>query len=161
VSASLHKTLDEWQPGFELVGFGDELLDALLADGERGVRKFARVFLDLHAFQQAFQSVVSVGQARCQHRRHHFLEDFLRFEGYGSVSINAGTITATKGMDGVVKYGALVDDPDENLLVRLDSLGNLDINPTEFPGTDVQLVGISGIDTQAELAVLMSRVMVG
>ena len=60
---SLHKTLDEWQPGFELVGFGDELLDALLADGERGVRKFARVFLDLHAFQQAFQSVVSVGQA--------------------------------------------------------------------------------------------------
>ena len=45
---SLHKTLDEWQPGFELVGFGDELLDALLADGERGVRKFARVFLDLH-----------------------------------------------------------------------------------------------------------------
>ena len=34
VSDSLHKTLDEWQPGFELVGFGDELLDALLADGE-------------------------------------------------------------------------------------------------------------------------------
>ena len=37
VSDSLHKTLDEWQPGFELVGFGDELLDALLADGERSV----------------------------------------------------------------------------------------------------------------------------
>jgi hypothetical protein len=35
VSDSLHKTLNEWQPGFELVGFGDELLDALLADGER------------------------------------------------------------------------------------------------------------------------------
>ena len=77
---SLHKTLNEWQPGFELVGFGDELLDALLADGERGVRKFARVFLGFHAFQQALQSVVSVGQARRQDRRHHFLEDFMRFE---------------------------------------------------------------------------------
>ena len=51
VHDSLHKTLDEWQPGFELVGFGDEPLDALLADSELCARKFARVFLGLHEFQ--------------------------------------------------------------------------------------------------------------
>ena len=94
VSDSLHKTLDEWQPGFELVGFGDELLDALLANGERGVRKFARVFLGFHAFQQALQSVVSVGQARRQYRRHHFLEDFLRFESSLPVIAPVGVFAA-------------------------------------------------------------------
>jgi Ca2+-binding RTX toxin-like protein len=89
-------------------------------------------------------------------------EDFLRFEGYGSVSvsINAGAITATKGIDGVISYGAPVGNPDGTLMVRLDGVGNLDID-TATPGVDVQLVGLSGIDTQAELAALMSRVMVG
>ena len=41
VHDSLHQTLDQWQPGFEMVGFGDELLDALLADGELRPREFA------------------------------------------------------------------------------------------------------------------------
>ena len=41
VPDSLHQTFDQWQPGFEMVGFGDELLDALLADGELRPREFA------------------------------------------------------------------------------------------------------------------------
>jgi hypothetical protein len=76
------------------------------------------------------------------------------------VSINAGVITATKGMDGVISYGAPVGNPDGTLMIGLDGVGNLDID-TATPGVDVQLVGLSGIDTQAELAALMSRVMVG
>jgi Ca2+-binding RTX toxin-like protein len=89
-------------------------------------------------------------------------EDFLRFEGYGSVSvsINAGSITATKGQDGVVTYGAPAGSLDERLSVQLDGVGNLDFD-TITPSADVQLVGLSGIDTQAELAALMSRVVVG
>ena len=75
-----------------------------------------------------------------------------------SVSINAGAITATKGIDGVISYGAPVGNPGETLSVRLDGVGNLDFD-TATPGADVQLVGLSGIDTQAELAALMNRVM--
>jgi Ca2+-binding RTX toxin-like protein len=89
-------------------------------------------------------------------------EDFLRFEGYGSVSmsINAGAITATKGIDGVISYGAPVGNPGETLSVSLDSVGNLDFD-TASSEVDVQLVGIAGIDTQAELAALMNRVVLG
>jgi hypothetical protein len=89
-------------------------------------------------------------------------EDFLRFEGYGSVSFtvgNPGSITATKGIDGVITYGAPVGNPGETLSVRLDGVGNLKFDASE--SVDVQLVGISGIDTQAELAALMSRVVLG
>ena len=76
------------------------------------------------------------------------------------MSINAGAITATKGIDGVITYGAPAGNPGETLSIRLDGVGNLDFD-TASPGVDVQLVGLSGIDTQSELAALMNRVMVG
>jgi hypothetical protein len=90
-------------------------------------------------------------------------EDFLRFEGYSAVSFtvgNPGSITATKGIDGVITYGAPVGNPGETLSLRLDGVGNLDFD-TGTPGVDVQLVGIAGIDTQAKLAALMSRITLG
>lgn len=86
-------------------------------------------------------------------------EDFLRFEGYEAVSITAGAFQATRGMDGLISYGPPQGNPGEVLAVRLDGAGNLRFDASE--SVEVQLVGLSGIDTQAELSALMSRVTLG
>jgi Ca2+-binding RTX toxin-like protein len=83
-------------------------------------------------------------------------EDFLRFEGYSAVSFTAGAFQATRGMDGSISYGPPQGDPGEVLTVNLDGAGNLRFDALE--SVEVQLVGLSGIDTQAELNALMNRV---